>query len=470
MSQTIYCDVAVIGAGTAGLSAERAARSHGAETRLIDPSLNGTVCASVGCMPSKLLIAASRRAQAVRDAQIFGLKIPDFRVDGVAVMERVRRVRDEFVDGVRDSFEALPDGTLLKAEARFSGPMELDLGDGCRLLPGAIVIATGSAPVVPDAFETIDELVLTNQSVFEIEDLPGSLAVIGSGYIGLELAQAFARLGVKVHVFDHGRQLAGLADADIANALAASLKDDFDITGGVEVEAERKEGSAHLSWTGDSSGEGQFDRVLVAAGRAPNLDGLNLGRSGLELDDSGVPVFDPATLQCGNQHVFIAGDVNGKEPVLHVASDEGAVAGRNAACSPDTMGSERVPPFTIMFTDPPVASIGASPTRETIVGASDFGQQGRAKVDGVAKGAVHIYADPETGRLTGAALACPGADHLAHLLAWAIQRGEAASDLLRRPFYHPTLEEGLKDALRDICSAVSSPLPNDRDRGNPPGA
>ncbi|WP_299819600.1 dihydrolipoyl dehydrogenase [uncultured Jannaschia sp.] len=464
------CDVAVIGAGTAGLAAERAARAAGATTRLIDERFAGTVCATVGCMPSKLLIAAGQAAHRARRAPIFGIEPGGVTVDGAAVMARLRTERDRFVAATRASFDELPSGTCLKGRARFTGPARLALDTGDTVDARAVVIAAGAFPMVPGPFQALGDLVLTNRTVFELETLPGSLAVIGGGAIGLELAQAMARLGVRTSLFDHAETLGGSRDAAVQGALAEVLGEEVTLHLGVEVEAERLGDAACLRWSGASEGEARFERVLVATGRPPQLAVLDLEAAGLPLDDGGVPRFDPGTLQCGDAPVFVAGDANGDRPVLHEAADEGALAGRNAAAWPDVASVARSVPFRLTFTDPPFAVLGAPAGEGSVIGTASYADQGRARVEARAEGLVRLYADAPDGRLTGAELFAPGADHMAHLLALALARGETAAALLDLPFYHPTLEEGLKPALREICGATEVASRSGRDNGDPPGA
>ncbi|WP_282603100.1 dihydrolipoyl dehydrogenase [Paracoccus sp. PARArs4] len=469
-SPDLRCDVAVIGAGTAGMSAERAARDAGASTLLIDPEFRGTLCANTGCMPSKLLLAAAHAAHDARRAPVFGVHPGTPRIDGPAVMARLREERDRFAAGTRESYDNLPEGVMIRARARFAGPDLLALSDGRTIRAGAVVIATGSANAIPDPFRDLGEAVLTNETIFEIEDLPRSLAVIGAGAIGCELAQAMARLGVTVSLFDHGSTVGKARCPRVGRALEQALTRDVDLHLGVQTEAQREGFGIRLRWSSDDdSGEEYFDRVLVAAGRPPNLKGLDLERSGLALDDKGMPDFDRRTMRCGDSAIFIAGDANADAPVLHEASTEGAVAGRNAARLPDVAPADRSPAFALTFTDPPMAVIGTAPEDGRICGSSDYGDQGRAKVEATNEGLMRIYADDD-GRLTGADLCCPGGDTLAHLLAWAIQSGATAPQLLSMPFYHPTLVEGMKPALRDICRQVNAPQPTDRDFGTPPGA
>jgi dihydrolipoamide dehydrogenase len=459
----LSCDVAVVGAGTAGLAAERTARRHGAKTLLVDAHFAGTTCATVGCMPSKLLIAAGEAAHAVRRAGLFGIEVPAPVVDGAAVMQRVQRERDLFVAGAKRSIAEIPDGIRIEARARFASPTTLLLDDGRRIAARAIVIATGSVNTVPEAFAAVRERVLTNASIFDLATLPRSVGIIGAGPLGLELAQALARLGVETHVFEQGDTLAGLHDPEVARCLHAILERELPITLGVEVTATPDGDGVRLAWKGKKQGERRFERVLVAAGRPPALEHLDLGRSGLALDEHGTPDFDRATLQCGRSSIFLAGDANHDRAVLHEAATEGMIAGRNAASFPEVAPGTRAVPMAIVFTDPAVAVVGRLPGKDEphVLGAASYEDQGRAKVFARNAGLAHLYADRATGRLLGASMAGPGIEHSAHLIAWAIQNERTATEVLDHPFYHPTYEEGLKPALRAICKEVHAPQRDD---------
>ena len=469
MTEILRCDVAVIGAGTAGLAAERAARSNGASTLLIDPNFNGTTCATVGCMPSKLLIAASHAAHAARSSGQFGIKVRDIRIDGKAVMHRVRAERDRFVRLTQESMEKIPDGIRLHGLAKFLDAGTLSLDDGRKIEAGSIVIATGSLPSVPEAFAKLGNRILTNETIFDLEELPNSLAVIGSGAIGLELAQAMARLGVEVTLFDNGNRLGGVRCDKVHGALKTAIEHDLRLVFNVEPKPSAVDAGIRVEWSGDSSGDAIFDYALVATGRRPNLDSLNLAVTGLALDEHGVPEHDRETMQCGNSPIFLAGDAGHDLPLLHEASHDGAIAGRNAVAFPAAIKADRFTAFSITFTSPPVARIGKSEDDGVITGTAEFTDQGRARVEGVNEGVLTLYATAPDGRLIGADLFTPASEHLAHIIAWAVQNGHTATQLLGMPFYHPTIEEGLKSALRTICSATPLALPTDQDRGTPSG-
>jgi pyruvate/2-oxoglutarate dehydrogenase complex dihydrolipoamide dehydrogenase (E3) component len=464
----LACDVAIIGAGTAGLAAERAARAQGAKTLLIDEAFAGTTCATVGCMPSKLLIAAANAAHDARHATVFGIEAAP-QVDGVAVMKRLRAVRDSFVKSVREQFDAIPHVVAIKGRARLDGAERLLLEDGSTITARAIVIAPGASPSIPDFLTRVSHAVLTNETLFELDDLPASIGVIGAGPLGLELAQALSRLGVEVAVFDEGDSLAGLDDPDVAASLQGCLEREFDIHLGVRLRAEPDGKRIALSWTGKSKGSASFDYVLAAAGRPPRIDNLGLDITGLALDDHGAPTLDPATMQCGDKPIFMAGDVDHGRPVLHEAQAEGTIAGRNAARYPKVERAGRMAPLSIMFTSPAMARVGEVPKdARTVVGSASYDDQGRAKVFATNRGCVKIYADARTGRLLAATMVGPAVEHSAHLLAWAIQQGLSADEILARPFYHLAYEEGLKPALRAICDALGNA--SDRDDGFMPGS
>ncbi|SFD28931.1 dihydrolipoyl dehydrogenase [Tropicimonas isoalkanivorans] len=460
----LTCDVAVIGAGTAGLAAERRARKEGATTLLIDPHFAGTTCATVGCMPSKLLIAAADAARNAGDAEVFGIKAAP-RIDGPQVMKRVQAERDRFVDAVCESIDDIPDDVRLTDRAHFTAPNRLALDGGDTIQASAVVIATGSTPFIPPPFRDLGDVLLTNETLFELQDLPRSVAVVGAGAIGLEMAQALAGLGVDVALFDQGTSLGGLSEEEVQTPLEAHLRDQMALHLGVEIDAERDGDRVRLHW-GDQSRS--FERVLMATGRPPALDGLGLDAAGLNLDDNGTPIFDPCTLQCGDAPVFIAGDANADRPLLHEASAEGGIAGRNAAHFPNVSRSHRKVPLAICFSRPEVALVGKRSGDGLISATCSWADQGRAKVEARNVGAAKIYAEAD-GTLAGAELCAPGGEHLALLIAWAVQSGMNVDQALDLPIYHPTVAEGLRPALQDLFQQCGCDTPWDREDDERPG-
>ncbi|MGI8839801.1 MAG: dihydrolipoyl dehydrogenase [Caulobacteraceae bacterium] len=458
--RTLTCDVAIIGAGTAGLAARRAAARAGARTLLIEAGPGGTTCARVGCMPSKLLLAAARAARDMRDAGALGVHGKP-RIDGRAVMARVQAQRDHFVAGVLEEVAAIPAGRKLAGHAQFAGPTTLTVDDHARVEARAVVIAVGARPAVPPNLRNAcGERLLTHETVFDLVDLPKSLAVIGAGPLGLELAVAFARLGVRVAVFDSGHAVGGARDPEVASAARAAFGKKLTFHLGVEVEARRdRAGDVAIAWTNGAGKRrrGTFPYILDAAGRPPALEGLDLNTSGLELGPRGVPLFDPRTLRCGQSAVFIAGDANNARPVLHEASAQGELAGANAARYPKI---ERRPPgveLSVVFTDPDLAFIGGGfdPKKQSdwVIGCND--DNGRARIDGRGAGVLRVYARRADGVIVGGELFGPEVEHLAHLLAWAAQLEMTVGAVLDLPFYHPTMEESLRSCLRDLRAKLA---------------
>ena len=351
-------DVAVIGAGTAGLGAYRAAKAAGADTVLIEQGPWGTTCVRVGCMPSKLLLVAASAARDARRAGVFGVNAGPVQIDGDAMMIRMREQRQHFLDGILKSVAAIPAQEKIDGRARFTGPSTLVVDEKVRIGAKAIVIATGSSPSIPDAFAALRERVLTSDTIFDLQTLPASLAVVGAGPVGVELAVAFARLGVAVTLFDETRRIGGLKDEEVSGVARNLLGAELEMQLGVSIEAEPAGSGVRLAWHGDARrSEKVFDEILVAAGRPPTLGGLDLQATGLDLDD-GVPQHDRHTLRCGDSMIFIAGDAGHELPVLHEASRQGRLAGRNAARPQDMERNARPPALSIVFTSPDMASIG----------------------------------------------------------------------------------------------------------------
>jgi dihydrolipoamide dehydrogenase len=456
---TLSCDVAIIGAGTAGMSAYRAARAHTERVLLIEADRYGTTCARVGCMPSKLLIAAADAAQAVRDAGQFGVAAAAPQIDGRAVMARVRSERDRFTGFVVDTVQRWPEATRLMGHARFVDAHTLDV-DGQRVQAKAVVIATGSRPRIPPGWrERLGHRLLVNDDVFDWQDLPASLAVVGTGVIGLELAQALHRLGVRVRLFGKGRRIGPLTDPELQSLARTLFMDELPVRLGADALEPRLEDRQVLV-----DGE-RFDALLCATGREPALEGLGLEALGLPRDDEGRPRIDRHSGQWGDAPIFIAGDATHDRPLLHEASDSGRIAGDNAARWPEVHRRPRRAPLGIVFSDPQIALAGASHADLSASGCRfetgrvSFANQGRSRVMGANRGALHVYAEQGSGRLLGAEMIGPAAEHLGHLLAWSVQRGDTVRQMLDCPFYHPVVEEGLRTALRQLHDDLHLPSP-----------
>lgn len=466
-------DVAVIGTGTAGLSAYRAGKAQGGRVVVIEGGPYGTTCARVGCMPSKLLIAASEAAHMLALAPGFGVHPGQVRIDGQAVMERVRRERDRFVGFVLDSVDAIPAEDKLRGYARFTGPHALQVADHTVIDASRIVIATGSTPFIPPPLRNVGPGVITSDDVFEWTDLPASVAVIGTGVIGLELGQALSRLGVRVSFFARGGSVAQISDPQVLQVAAKTLGAELDLRFQHAIVGARQDGGEVELSTRDAAGAGRTERfqfVLSAAGRSPNVDRIGIEHTGLELDQRGIPLFDPTTMQCGSSHIFIAGDANDERPVLPEAADHGKIAGENAGRYPDVRPGLRRTALAIAFTEPQIATLGdsyralcAEGRPKFAIGMVSFTNQGRSRVMLQNHGVLRVYGEYGTCRFLGAEMIGPRAEHLGHLLSWACQARLTVPQMLEMPFYHPVIEEGVRTALRDLAAELAKGAPTTDD-------
>lgn len=453
-------DVAIIGAGTAGLTAQSQVAKQTDNYVVIDHGILGTTCARVGCMPSKVLIEVANTYHRRLQFETFGITGGNtVGADRGGVLRHVRELRDQFTGGVKKGMETW-ESRLIKKKARFIDANTLDLGDE-TIRAEKIIIATGSKPIVPEAWKSYSDYLVDTDGFFELPDLPSRIAVIGLGMVGIELGQALARLGVEVIGITLDKAVGGLTDPDIQEYAFDSFSKEMTIQlGSAEILGEEKGGLKvecnDKSW--------MVDKVLLTMGRHPVVNDLGLENLGIELDQRGLPKFDSTTLQIEDLPVFIAGDVNGYRPILHEAADEGRIAGYNAVAK-EIHCFQRRTFLSIAFTDPNISVIGSSYKELTgqgkafLIGKASYETQGRGRIMAHNNGLIHIYGDKKDGTLLGAEMIAPQAEHMAHLMAWALHYEKRATEMLSLPFYHPVLEEALTGALRDIAKQCESTVP-----------
>jgi len=467
--KNIKADVVIIGAGTAGLNAFRSTLEHTDNVVLIEGGAYGTMCARVGCMPSKLLIAAADSAHSVREAHNFGVYTRlDTEINGSEVMKRVRSERDRFVGFVLDSVDNIDPKQKIKGYARFKDDNTIQVDDHSVIKCRSVVIATGSVPHVPESLVGLGDSVVVNDDVFEWQDLPKSVAVFGTGVVGLEIGQALSRLGVDTTLFGRSGIIGHLRDPDIQRYALKIFSDELDIHLESDISQIEKEGDEVKITYRDNHGnklDRKVDYILAATGRVPNVEELGLHNTSIKLDNEGIPYFDRYTLQCGRSSIFIAGDVDNDLPLLHQAADEGKIAGENAARYPDVKAGCRSVPLSIIFSDPEIAMVGNCfdelPEGSYVIGEVSFENQGRSRVMLKNKGLMHLYAEYGSGLFMGAEIVGPRAEHMGHLLSWAFQKKMTVPEMLTMPFYHPVIEEGIRTALRDALNKLKMGPPLD---------
>ncbi len=445
-------DVIIIGAGTAGLAAVKEVKRHTNSFLLIDHGPLGTTCARVGCMPSKALIEMAHDVHRFHILQKSEILTKGSQIDLSTVFNRVRQFRDSFVRHVVGEIESWGD-KFLQGHARFTGPNTLCIDDKHQVEAKSIIIATGSQPLLPSGWPH-HHGILTSDNFFDLEQIPQKWAVVGLGPIGLEIGQALAFLGLEVHGYDQSQSIGGLADTPLNDIAREIMQKDMTLNFGNSAEVENIAGKLQLKFGKHSQ---NFEAILVAVGRKPNLANLDLKKTGCAFDKDGLLLFDEKSMSLPNMPIYLAGDVDKKQMILHEAADDGRIAGYNA-CHDTGREFERRTPLAIVFTHPGLATVGQRSLdhAETITGKESFEDQGRAKLMQSNQGEVHVHIDSSSGRLIGADLVAPAAEHLAHLLAFSVQSQLTVDDMLRLPFYHPTLEEGLRTALRDAARQMPS--------------
>jgi dihydrolipoamide dehydrogenase len=443
-------DVAVIGAGHAGLNAIKEIRKVTDNYVLINGGQLGTTCARFGCMPSKVTLDLAEAYHSRTRYHRLGIGgAENIEIEIPQAMERIRDLRDMFVDLILANTTDEMGEALIEGYAEFLDPQRLRVGDAtirCR----ATVIATGTQSFVPPEWHEFADGTLTVETLFDQEDLPESVAVLGLGPIGMELAQALHRLGVRVVGVEQGECVARIADPAINRTAIDIIGRELPLWLGAAPLIERR-GHGFRVRAGDH--EAEVEKLLVTAGRRPNLERLGLDRLGIGIDHLGVPRYDPFNLKLDGLPIYIAGDATGGLATLQRAADQGRVAGYNAARGT----ALRFRPKThmaIVFCDPNIASVGALWSelnhQHCAVGEVRFGPVGRAVIMGRNRGILRLYAEKRSGQLLGAAMVGAHCEHLAHLAAWAVEEGMTVGNALRMPYYHPVLEEAIQDALYDL--------------------
>jgi dihydrolipoamide dehydrogenase len=453
--------VAIIGAGSGGLSARREVLKKTEDYVVIDGGILGTTCARVGCMPSKVLIQVAEdfhRRSKLEEEGISGGN--DLTIDSAKVMTHVRKLRDRFVRGVTGSMESWSTSNFIGEYAKFIDPHTLQVGDEI-IKAEKIVIATGSTPNIPTMFKGLEEHLITTDSFFELEKLPKSIAVLGLGVIGIELGQALDRLGVDTVGIARREIISGVSDPKLREYVNRKFSENMKLS---------FDGVASVEKVGDKlkiiSGDNEFlvEKILLTAGRTTNWDSLGTDCLNLTKSKRGIPEFDPETFQLKDfDHIFLAGDNTGEKQVLHEASDEGRIAGYN--CVNEVTRFKLRTPLVVTFSDPNIAFVGKMYDElieskiEFEIGEVSFEGQGRSIVKLKEIGMLRVYGCKKTGTLLGAELMAPDGEHLAHLLSWVISQNLTVNQVLAMPFYHPVIEEGLRTALRDLRDKVDEVQP-----------
>lgn len=452
-------DFVVLGSGSAAFAAAIRASEHGARVALVERGTIGGTCINVGCVPSKALIRAAELQHLAETTSIPGLRIhadaPDLAQLAAWNGELVARLRQEKYVELLDAYGF----TLIRGEARFVSPDAVAV-DGTLVVADRFLIATGASAALPELPGLAESGFLTNETIFELNEIPSRLIVLGGGPEGVEFGQAFARLGSEVTIVQRNRRLLPAEDEDVSAALEAVLRDEglTVLTETVPARLERRgaEVIVHTAGGGEISG----DRLLVAAGRRPNTGDLDLGAAEIVTDGRGGVVVDEH-LQTSNPRAFAAGDVTSSPQYVYVAAYHGALAADNAhnggSRSVDLAALPRV-----TFTSPQVAAVGLTEAEARAEGAQvktsllPIEAVPRAIVNGERGGLIKLVADAETDRLLGVHVLAENAGDVIQAGVLAVKLGLTVRDLVET--FHPylTTVEGLKLAAQTFDRDVAT--------------
>jgi pyruvate/2-oxoglutarate dehydrogenase complex dihydrolipoamide dehydrogenase (E3) component len=468
-------DLLILGGGTAGLTAAVLAAGIGARATLVERERTGGDCLWTGCVPSKGLLEAAHVVHAMRTADRLGVDPVEQPVDLARVLKRVRDVQHTIEP--HDSPERLRSlGVEVVADdAVLTGPRSVRLRQSGRVLaPRAVLIATGSQPVIPPIEGLAHAEPLTTDTVWGLATLPRRLVILGGGPIGCELGQAFARLGSSVTLIEMDARLLPREDPEAGDLIGRVLSHEgVDVrTDATGVRVERTGKSWRLI-TDEASGESHapFDRIIVATGRSPRTQDLGLDAAGVTRNESG-HVLTNRRLQTAARGVYAAGDVNGHLPFTHVAAYQAGIATFNALLLTRRSVAYRAVPW-VTFTDPEVARVGITEAQarrlwgdKTVIARSDYQDVDRALTAARSKGFAKLVGDPR-GRLVGATVAAPAAGEVIAEFAAIIARRGKVGDVYRTVHPYPTYALGAAMAgadrlreqwLNDRTRTVTRPL------------
>ncbi len=474
---TLSFDVVIIGGGSAGYAAARTAAEAGADVAVIEGGAQvGGLCILRGCMPSKSLLESSHRWNAIRHAKDFGLEVEPIKPDLGKIVARKNKLIGGFADYRREQLEK-GKFTFLRGSAKFNGPNSVLLktdGDEQEITGKSFVIATGSIiPWIPVPGLAEVGFINSDQAL-NLKELPESIVVLGGGVIAVELGQYFLGLGSKVTLIQRSSQILKSDDADVAEELSAALRAE-----GMTIHTDTKllqaktvaGQKAVVFEHGGKKKTVKASEIFYALGRTPNTASLNLDAAKVKLD--GARIAADAGMKTSAKHIFAAGDVVGQYEIVHIAIQQGEVAGHNAALA--ALGKTKFKGATktaqkvdyrlkcsVVFTEPEVASVGLNEKEAKAdkipyyVASYPFNDHGKSIIMGIEHGFIKILAEKKRGEIIGAQIVGPHAADLIHEFIAVMRYKGTAEELALMPHYHPTLAEMITYPAEEIAEKVAA--------------
>ncbi len=469
-------DTIVIGAGQGGGPLAGTVAENGQSVALLERKHVGGTCVNEGCTPTKTMIASARVAHLARRAEDYGVVTGEISVDMEAVRQRKRDIVESFRTGSRSSIEEKDTLDLIEGDGRFvdTGTVEVTLGNGDThtLQADRVVINTGTRPVLPSINGMKEVGSLTSTSIMELGSVPEHLLILGGGYIGLEFGQMFRRFGAEVTIVDRGEHVLSREDTDVAEALQDILREDgvriLNETSMAAVESTDGTITVHLEGE-DAPAQIEGDELLVAVGRRPNTDDLNLDTAGVETTERGyVKVGDRlATTADG---IYAIGDVTGGPAFTHVSYDDYRVLCDNWLYDGNRSTDDRLISYTL-FTDPQLGRVGLTEAQarerdfDVTVARMPMSHVARALEVDETRGLMKAVIDSETNQLLGAAILGVEGGEVMSVLQTAMMGNLPVNRLQSAPFAHPTLAESLNNLFAglDLGPSAGRPWGDDSD-------
>lgn len=462
MSTTLQYDAIVIGAGQAGVPLSRALASAGWRTALVEAEHVGGTCINEGCTPTKTMVASARMAYLARRGGEFGLQMEDPDV----MMQAVRQRKRDMVNSFRGSDERRLAATagleLLSGEASFSGPKTVDVrmidGSARQLAADRIFINAGARPARPrlPGLETVPALDST--TIMELDAVPEHLLVLGGGYVGVEFGQMFRRFGSRVTIVQRAEQLLGREDVDIASEVAAILREDgLDVLLQADALSVRCGDNGQIDLTtGTPQGERTLtgSHLLLAAGRTPNSDRLNLGAAGVATDRAGFITVNER-LETNVPGIYALGDIKGGPAFTHISFDDYRIIRDNLLRGGNRTTRDRLVPY-VVYMDPQLGRIGLSeqearaPGRDIRVVRAPMTRSSRASEIGETRGSIKAVIDNESGEILGAAVLAVEGGELMAMLQLAMMGHVRCATLKDTVFAHPSLAEIINTLFESV--------------------
>jgi pyruvate/2-oxoglutarate dehydrogenase complex dihydrolipoamide dehydrogenase (E3) component len=458
-------DFVVIGAGSAGFNAARAATALGRRVALIDGARElGGLCILRGCMPSKTLLYMAEVLHLAQKGRTFGLKIPSARPDMKAIHARKLRIIEEFAT-YRQQALARGDFDLIRAHARFLDPHTVALSNGRRIRGRRILIATGSKVSVPAVPGLAETPFWTSDDVLDLDFVPRSVLVLGGGIVACELSQFLRRIGARVTLVQRSINILRDHSAASSEVVAQALRDDgIELFAGThlqKVERHRDGVSVQFLHAGKTITR-RADHLFNALGREPDTASLALDAAGVKTRITGQIAIN-RWQQTSVPHIYAAGDCSGPAEIVHVAIQQGELAARHAAGVKNLKAVDYSLLLNVVFTDPQLATIGLLERqlehagKPFLVASYPFNDHGKSILMDANYGYVKVIAEPKRGRILGAEIVGKDAGELIHAFSGPLALRATVFDLLRAPWYHPTLAEIITYPLEEIAERVRPP-------------